>query len=239
MKLVAVVQARMGSQRLPGKAMLKLDEERLLIDWVLQRVARAERPSYIVVATTQSPEDDVLVNYIEHHYSEVHIFRGSHSDVLSRFMEIDRLYQNDYLLRITADCPLVCSKLIDEMFDVVSRNEPIYAANCNQERILKGFDIEFIASKIFPVIPYHKLSAYELEHVTPYFYSGEISESDILNFTYPELKHALNMNLSIDTKLDLRFLRELNLVFDLFEKDFYQIIANLDQMLELQKSRKL
>jgi len=235
MKLVAVVQARMGSKRLPGKVMIEIDRHKLLIDWVIQRVAKAKKPHVIVVATTSLVEDDELVNHVQSHYPQVKIFRGSDSNVLSRFIEINELYPSDYVLRVTADCPLVCPRLIDEMFDEISIKQPIYAANCNYERILKGFDLEFIASNSLSVVPYHELRPYDLEHVTPYFYSGKVPIKEVINFKYPEYKHATKLNLSIDTKADLLFFREANRLFNFFDKDFYQIVSNLDEILDLRK----
>ena len=235
MKLVAVVQARMGSKRLPGKVMMKLDQERLLIDWVLQRVARASSPHVIVVATTTLSEDNVLVEYIRDNYPKVRIFRGSQSNVLSRFAKINELYPCDYILRVTADCPLVCDKLIDEMFNLIKVEKPNYVANCNFERIIKGFDLEFIASNAFTTIPYHELDSYELEHVTPYFFSTKARNKDIMNIKYPQTKYSSSLNLSIDSNFDLLFFRKINKEFDLFNKDFYQIVTVIDKIHELQK----
>jgi spore coat polysaccharide biosynthesis protein SpsF (cytidylyltransferase family) len=117
----------------------------------------------------------------------------------------------------------------------VNRHQPIYAANCNVERILKGFDVEFIKSSSLTFINYQNLNSYQLEHVTPFFYSGYFSESLIRNFFFPQHAQNRDLNFSVDTAFDLKFIREINNVFDLFNKDFYQINALVRDMSEIKR----
>lgn len=224
----------MGSQRLPGKVMLEIDKGRLVIDWVIQRVRRARTVDKVVLATSTENEDSSLVSYVRERYPDVELFRGSKNNVLSRFQEINHFHKPSYILRITADCPLVCPKLIDEMFIKIKSRSPIYAANCNFLRIIKGFDLEFISGSGFCELPNSQMSDADLEHVTPYFYR-EISAQSILNFTYPHLDLYSDLNLSVDTKLDLDLIRFLAKEFQLFNKTFSDISPYLPYIHMLSK----
>jgi len=113
-RVVAIVQARMGSTRLPGKVLLPLGGRPVL--WhVINRLRRCSNLDAIVVATTACPIDDEIVSFCEE--NSVDCFRGSEDDVLRRFFEAATLFQADWILRITADCPALDSEIVD---DVVS-----------------------------------------------------------------------------------------------------------------------
>ena len=113
-RVVAVVQARMGSRRLPGKVLLKLGT-RPVIWHVVNRLSRCLRVDEIVVATTAKPEDDALVRWCG--LEGVSVYRGSSNDLLSRYLGAATEYRADSVLRITADCPALDSNIIDLVID--------------------------------------------------------------------------------------------------------------------------
>jgi spore coat polysaccharide biosynthesis protein SpsF len=236
---IAVVQARMSSQRLPGKVMKPISGDQLVIDWVLQRVGRASQPKLIVLATTTDRIDDVLVDYVSQKYSHVFVFRGSREDVFSRFASISEAFGPSFLIRVTADCPLVCPELIDSMVPFVRQRSPSYAANCNHERILKGFDLEFIASAALKTARHHPLNDFELEHVTPFFYSSHHTDLSILNFPYPEFRTFQDINFSIDSQLDLDFIRRLDQELHLFGKSFSSIVRLMPEITTLWREMQM
>ena len=110
--VVAVVQARMGSTRLPGKVLRPLGG-RAVLDWVMTRLAEAERLDQIVLATSTSPADDAIAKHAEAYgYS---IFRGSEHDVLARFVGAARFSGATHVIRINADNPFLEPAFVDDL----------------------------------------------------------------------------------------------------------------------------
>ena len=111
-RTVAIIQARTGSTRLPGKVLLPLLSEPLLVH-VVRRVARASRVDAVVVATTTMAGDDAIVEL----GSEAGwlVSRGSEMDLLERYLEAARAYDAERVVRITSDCPLIDPQVIDEV----------------------------------------------------------------------------------------------------------------------------
>src|SRR4029077_6384353 len=116
MKTVVVVQARMGSERFPGKVLADLNGEPMLLV-MLKRLTPLERHGIdLVVATTDRPEDDAIQTLC--HDRGIYCYRGSSENVLSRFQDIARDY--DVIVRLTGDCPLIWA---DHVLYVLNRHE--------------------------------------------------------------------------------------------------------------------
>ena len=121
--IVVGVQARMGSTRLPGKALREL-AGKPMVDWTLDRVALSKRVSEIWMLTTVDEGDSRLAAAVD---ESVRVIRGSEADVRSRFRTLLDLTQADSLVRVTADCPLVDGRLIDELIDLHLRQGADYS----------------------------------------------------------------------------------------------------------------
>ena len=123
---VAIVQARMGSSRFPGKMLTNL-RGRPLIDYSLSRLSTQLAPegpiSMVVVATSHEATDDPLVDHIRMAWPKIHIARGPESDVLARFLMILEKYPTDIFLRITGDCPLLNTQNILSMIEAHKRTD--------------------------------------------------------------------------------------------------------------------
>lgn len=131
MNIVAIIQARMGSTRLPGKVMMDIVGRPML--WhIVNRLSYSELINKIVVATSKNRENDVIEKFcIEHN---IEIYRGSELDLVDRFYQVATLYKVDVIVRITADCPLVDPQLTDKVieffikeygkYDYVSNSRP-------------------------------------------------------------------------------------------------------------------
>jgi spore coat polysaccharide biosynthesis protein SpsF len=114
MKVVGIIQARMGSNRLPGKVMMPLGPK-TAIDHVVSRLKQAKNVDLVVVATSDSNEDDILVSWCSD--NNIEVFRGSETDVLDRYHAAAISYKADVIVRITADCPLIDPDIVDEVID--------------------------------------------------------------------------------------------------------------------------
>ena len=114
MKIVAIVQARMSSTRLPGKVLKKIVEIPA-IEILLKRLAHSKLISEICVATSQNKEDEFLCNEVEK--LGYRVIRGSETDVLRRYWDAANATKADTIVRITGDCPLVDPKLVDKVVE--------------------------------------------------------------------------------------------------------------------------
>ncbi|MBE0700003.1 MAG: glycosyltransferase family protein [Anaerolineaceae bacterium] len=174
MRTVAIIQARMSSSRLPGKVLLDLAGEPMLVR-VLERVCRAKTIDDAVIATTTDPADDPIVNLCrERGYS---VYRGSMFDVLDRFYGAARQMSADVIVRVTADCPVIDPDVIDHTVNIFHSSGADFAANRLPPPWKRtwpiGLDTE-VCSFSAPERAWKEASLpYEREHVMPYFYDVE------------------------------------------------------------------
>mgnify|MGYP001235045979 CR=1 FL=1 len=126
-KVVAIIQARMMSSRLPGKMMLSL-HGRPIIEWVVRRTVQANRLDDVIVAIPDTDCDDILAYFLNNKI-KVKIFRGAENDVLRRFVEAGKYINATHVVRVCADNPLICSELIDELIEVFFKERCDYAYN--------------------------------------------------------------------------------------------------------------
>ena len=121
MKTVAVVQARMGSTRLPGKVLLDLVGEPMLVR-DMNRLSRSRTLDEVIVATTVKPADDVIIDLCQQR--EWPYFRGSEADLLDRYYRAAKRYHADVVVRITSDCPLIEPQVVDRVVQEFLNRQP-------------------------------------------------------------------------------------------------------------------
>jgi spore coat polysaccharide biosynthesis protein SpsF len=165
---VAVIQARMGSTRLPGKILRPL-AGRPVLGWVLRAAHQAERIDQIVVATTDEPVDDATEEYCRDEGVAVH--RGSVDDVLSRFLgALDQEAPDaDVLVRLTADCPLLDPQLLDAGVGAFAASDLDHLATTQPRSLPRGLDVEVLSVAALRAAD-PKAEGVERVHVTPYLY---------------------------------------------------------------------
>ena len=191
----------MSSNRLPGKV-LKPINGRPMIYRQINRVLKSTLVEDLIVATSASSSDDELVEFLES--ENIKVFRGSLDNVLSRFLEITKEVNPTNIIRLTADCPLVMPKLIDEMVVQFEEKLPDYLSNSLVPSFPDGLDIEIISSKAISRLEYLDLSKMELEHVTLGVYNRP-EMFRVLNFSTPI--NRSNMRWTVDYPEDLDFVR--------------------------------
>ena len=147
MKVVTVIQARMGSTRLPGKVMMNLGGAPVL-EWCVRACRAASGIDEVVIATTTEKKDDIIANY--HWPDQFRIVRGSETDVLSRFVEVQKQTGADVLLRITGDEPFVDPAVISAVVRLQKETGAEYCSNIHPRTYPDGLDVEaFTASALF------------------------------------------------------------------------------------------
>lgn len=167
-RTVAVVQARMGSTRLPAKVMLPLLGEPILTR-VMRRAGRTRTLDEVVLATTTLAEDDAIVELAgaEGWPAE----RGSESDLLDRYLSAARAHEADVVVRITADCPLIDPAVIDATVLAYRAADVDYASNTLEPRTYpRGLDVEVIGRAALERAGREDRDAASREHATPFIY---------------------------------------------------------------------
>lgn len=204
MKVVAIVQARMGSSRLPGKVLKKVLNKSLL-DYQMERIKRTKLIDEIVIATTLNPIDDVLVQFCESR--SIPYYRGSEQDVLSRYYEAAILFDADVIVRLTADNPLIDPEIIDRtVAEFLSDNTLDYASNTIERTYPRGMDTEVFSFALLEKLNTVATSPSNREHVTSY-----ISEHPTL-FRIKQVKDDKNesrFRLTVDTPKDFLIISQI------------------------------
>jgi glutamate-1-semialdehyde 2,1-aminomutase len=179
MKVVAVVQARMGSTRLPNKVMKHIVGVPM-IELLLARLAMAKRVDQIVLATSTDERNLPLVEHVQN-LGYVCV-RGSENDVLQRYLDAAAEVDADVLVRITGDCPLVDPVLVDRAIDEFLSQSVDYHSNTSPATFPDGLDIEVFSIGVLKRAALESEDPFDHEHVTPYLRKpGLFKTSAMLN----------------------------------------------------------
>ncbi len=208
-KVVAVVQARMGSTRLPGKLFLPLGPKTVL-RWVLDRVREARRVDDVVVATSTAAENDRLVERCGQW--GVGSFRGSESDVLGRCLAAAREADAGWVVRVNADNPLVDPRYIDALVDAARQGRADYQSYRRGDSkpvmlTALSFFAEVISRECLERADREIRDRFEREHVTLGIY-GRPSRFDVRWLDVPAWCNDPRLRLTVDTQADLDLLRQ-------------------------------
>jgi len=173
--IAAIIQARMGSTRLPGKSMMNL-AGKPVIRHVVRRVSLARSIDHVLVATTTDPGDDTLAACCNS--AGIDVFRGSPDDVLRRYRDAMAYLaangvQADYIVRITGDCPLIDPAVIDRVVRAATKGQYDYASNTNPPTYPDGLDVEVMRASVLETAHINARLPSEREHVTPYIRNNE------------------------------------------------------------------
>jgi spore coat polysaccharide biosynthesis protein SpsF len=205
-QVVAIIQARMSSTRLPGKVLLDLGG-RPVLDRMIERVKQAKAVSETVVATTTDPSDDPIVTLCEQLGTPV--FRGSLPDVLDRYYQCARQFKAEIVVRLTGDCPLIDPELIDEV--IFGLFDPPSDFSCNRlpppfsRSYPIGLDVEACTFAAMETAWLAATEKHDREHVMPYLYEvpGRFKVTQVQN----EVDYG-TMRWTLDTPEDLALLKE-------------------------------
>lgn len=163
--IVAVIQARVGSTRLPAKVLLDL-EGKTVLEHVIERVKKSRFAEEVVVATTILKEDLKIVNLCSS--AGIRVFCGSADDVLDRYFQVARLLQAQNVIRITADCPLLDPNVIDKVVRLHLSKKADYTSNTLKETFPDGQDVEVFTYLALQKAWQRARLSSEREHVTAY-----------------------------------------------------------------------
>jgi spore coat polysaccharide biosynthesis protein SpsF len=163
--IIAIVQARMSSSRLPGKVLMPILGEPML-HRQLERVAQAKLVDKVIVATSVEASDDPIEAFCD--TIDQPCFRGDLNNVLNRFYQCTQKYDPDHIIRLTGDCPLVDPDLIDEVIELHLQGNYDYTTNAYPQSYPNGLDVEIMTRETMNKIHQNATTPDELEHVTFY-----------------------------------------------------------------------
>lgn len=164
-KIVGITQARIGSSRLPKKVLLKI-KEKTLLEYHLERIKQSQLVNKWIVATTNEIESDNICGIATK--VGLQFYKGSLSDVLDRFYQAVKNENADYVVRVTADCPLIDADLIDKTVQFCISNKLEYFSNVFEDKYPDGLDVEVFSFKILEEAWQNAILKADREHVTPY-----------------------------------------------------------------------
>ncbi|KOF04011.1 hypothetical protein OB69_03140 [Roseivirga seohaensis subsp. aquiponti] len=201
MEVIIITQARVGSTRLPGKVLKKINNQSLL-QIHLSRLKKSKLASKIIVATTfeEGVEQIVEIGKV----MSVDVFQGSTDDVLDRFFQSVKEYAPDYVVRVTSDCPLIDANLIDQVIDLTINNELDYAANILKELYPDGQDVEVVSFNTLKRAWEEAKLQSDREHVTPFirrntdFMGGDLFKAQNLDC----IKNYNQIRMTVDEQAD-------------------------------------
>lgn len=219
-----IIQARMGSTRLPNKIMLKLADKPILLH-VYER-CKQSNVDEVIVATTTNKIDDAIENFCIK--EKIPFFRGSEEDVLDRYYQCAKKFGLDVIGRVTSDCPLISSEVINEAIKKFNETKADYLTNIALRSFPRGVDVEVFTFEALEKTHSLAKEKHQREHVTPFIYHNPsmfrienlIAERQLANLKRPEIR------LCIDTKEDYELL---TIIFD---KLFHENKIKLDEVID-------
>ena len=211
--IVGIIQARISSERLPGKVLLDLAGEPMLVREI-DRLSRAKMLDKIVVATSVNPNDDKIASLCKSR--EWNCFRGSEDDVLDRYYQTAQSHRASVIVRLTADCPLIDPLIVDQVIEEFNNRQPEidYVSNIAPKRTYpRGLDTEVFRFDVLERAWQEDKNPSSREHVTPYIRE----RSDLFqSFGVINDQDFSHMRWTVDTSEDLAFVR---LIYEYFDHD--------------------
>lgn len=204
-KTVLITQARTGSTRLPGKILKEIGGKSLL-QIHLERLKKCSKVSEIIVATTSNNEDSII--YEKAIAWGVSASKGSESDVLDRFYQAVKDKKADWIVRVTSDCPLIDSELVDKIIVFAQQNDKDYCSNGFVEDYPDGQDVEVFKFSALEIAWKNARLLSEREHVTPYIrnYSDYNGGNLFEAVNYPCHSNFSRIRMTVDESRDFELI---------------------------------
>jgi glutamate-1-semialdehyde 2,1-aminomutase len=223
-KIVALVQARMGSTRLPGKVLKKI-VSKPMIELILTRLSKSSELNEIVVASSERSQNNQLQSLVES--LGYKCTRGSETDVLERFYMSAKSVNADVIVRITGDCPLVDPILVDKCIKKFKELNVDYLSNTQPETFPDGLDVEVMSFSSLERAHIEANSEFDREHVTPYLRNSD-------NFLRSSIRHVKDLS---DQRWSVDEPEDLLVVTNIFEHFSPDVFFSWKKVLELRNTR--
>ena len=236
MKISAIIQARMSSERLPGKVLKKIGKYSMF-EIMIRRLKKAKMIDKIIVATTYCREDNKIVDFCKK--KKIFCFRGSNWDSLKRYYDAAKKYKLKKIVRLTADCPLIDYKIIDNMITKFNSENIDYLSNtCPYPSTFPdGSDCEIFNFKTLKISHKKAYLPSDREHVTFFMWN---KKKRFKSKRFDRKKSLWNYRYTVDYKDDLKLIRSIydkhkERIFDLSTEEIVKFIDKNKSLIEYQK----
>ena len=227
-----IIQARMGSSRLPGKVLMKSENGRPLLYHVVNQLRYCAKVKNLVIATTKNQEDDEIEKFANN--NTINIFRGSEKDVLDRYFRCAKKYSFSTIVRITSDCPLIDPQIVDKVIERFFSGNYDYATNTLIRTFPIGTDVEVFSFSALERTWKNAQLPSEREHVTPHLRNkGNFKIINVEND-----KNISNLRLAVDRIEDFELIKEIlkNIsVIPIHLEDTLELFSRKPELIEINK----
>lgn len=223
-KVLAIIQARYSSSRFPGKV-LKIINKKTLLEILIKRLSKSKYISKIIVACSLNDKDSKIIDICKK--LKIDYFAGSENNVLDRFYKSAKKSKIENIVRITGDCPLIDSEIVDIVIKNFFLNKVDYASNTNPPTFPDGLDVEIFKFNALENAYLNVKNDHEREHVTPYI----IKNKEFKKFNLKNSQDISWLRLTLDEERDFQVIKKivrnfknnlyfnLNDIFNLYKKD--------------------
>jgi glutamate-1-semialdehyde 2,1-aminomutase len=201
-KVLAIIQARYNSTRFPGKVLKKINNQTVL-EILIKRLSKSKNISKIIVACSNNFKDKAIIDVCSK--LAVDHFVGSENDVLERFYKAAKKYQGENIVRITADCPLLDYKIVDNLISNFFLKKVDYASNINPSTFPDGLDVEVFKFSALKEAYINTRKSSDREHVTPFI----INNKKFKKFNLKNHKDYSFLRLTLDEKEDFTLIEKI------------------------------
>ena len=198
-----IIQARMGSSRLPKKVMMEVEPNMPIIKSLIKQLDSSKTFEKIIIATTTLSEDDVIYDYVNS--QNIDCFRGSSDDVLDRYYNCAKAFSLDVVIRITCDNPLIDPNIVDLVVESFYEKKCDFATNTMPRTYPFGTEVEVFSFKILEDAWMNAKKPSDREHVTSYMMDS--GNNSIYNLTNSE--NLSHLRYTVDKLEDLRLVQEI------------------------------
>ena len=226
-----IIQARVGSSRLPGKVMMKLDNENTVLEYVIKQLSFCKLIDKKIIATTNLEQDNVIEEAAKKLGLEC--FRGSTENVLDRYYECAKRFNLEHILRITSDCPLIDPGIVDRVIEEYLTKKYDYVSNTLIKTFPIGMDAEIFSFNILEDVWKNATLESEKEHVTPYIRNkkGNYRLQNILN-----LEKMDHLRLTLDRIEDFNLIKKITTEIDkrpIMIKDILDLFSKQPELVKI------
>lgn len=215
--IFAIIQARMGSNRLPGKVLMPIGEKPAIMH-VIERTRLINKVDKVILATTTEKKDDGLYSFcIE---NGIDCFRGSEDDVLDRYYRAAlnvNAKDDDYVIRITGDCPFIDPEICESVIELIIKEDADYASNVIIPSFPSGLDCEVFKFSVLKDAHQNAKYDFEREHVTAYI---RLHPEKYILKNFSNKTNMENERWTLDTKEDYNFL---NSIYNGIGKEYFHM----------------
>lgn len=204
MKVLAIIQARLSSSRLPGKVLLKI-KNKTIVETIYDNLKKSKLIDKVLIATSNNVTDEKLVKLCKE--KKLNYFAGSLNNVLKRFIDIIKIYKPKYVIRVTADSPIIDLKVLNFYI----RNMKKFDSDCfflsHNTSLLAGYDV--YSSSLLKNVYRLSSNKKDKEHVGSFYIKKNIDKFNTLKIVIPKFLRSSKYKLSIDTDKDYKNIKKL------------------------------